>query len=301
MPKIPLMVIGVLAAIIAAFLTISHIANITFNQKAKKEVGDFFTGIEDKGEIIQESDLAELPPSVQKWLVYSQVIGKERITTARLKQTAVMRLKKEGRWMPLEAEQYFTVDKPGYIWIAKVKAAPLMHIGARDKYHAGKGNVLIKFLSLATVANSKGEETDQGSLVRYLAETMWIPTAALSNHITWEEIDGRSARATMSYAGITASGVFHFNEKGQVINFIAPRYGEFDGKFALETWSIPVKEYGEFDGIRVPTRGDVIWKLKTGDFNWYKFEVKKIEYNKPFAYTGDDSLFYLSFFHSFWT
>jgi acyl-CoA synthetase (AMP-forming)/AMP-acid ligase II len=37
-----------------------------FKQKAKKEVTEFFTGVEDKGEIIKGSDLERLPPSVQK-------------------------------------------------------------------------------------------------------------------------------------------------------------------------------------------------------------------------------------------
>jgi hypothetical protein len=284
MQKIALLIIGVLAGIVVVVLTISYIANIMFKQKAKKEVTEFFTGVEDKGEIIKGSDLERLPPSVQKWLAYSQVIGKERITSARSKQTAVMRMKEKNPWMPLEAEQYFTVDKPGYIWIAKVKAAPLMHIAARDKYHEGKGNVHIKFLSLITVADSKGKEVDQGSLVRYLAETVWIPTAALSSYIMWEAIDDHSAQATMSYGGVTASGVFTFSEKGEVVSFIAERYGDFDGRYALETWSILVKDYKEFDGLRVPSKGEVTWKLETGDFNWYQFEVKEIEYNKPVVY-----------------
>ena len=29
---------------------------------------------------------------------------------------------------------------------------------------------------------------------------------------------------------------------------------------------------------------DIIWKFKTGDFHWYHFEVKEIEYNKLARY-----------------
>lgn len=286
MQKIALLIIGVMAGIIVVVFTISYIANIMFNQKVKKEVTEFFSGVEDNGEIIKESDLEGLPPSVQKWLAYSRVIGKEKITSARSKQTAVMRMKQKNPWMPLEAEQYFMVDKPGYIWLAKVKAAPLLHIAARDKYHEGRGNVHIKFLSLVTVADSKGKEVDQGSLVRYLAETVWIPTAALSRYITWEAIDDQSARAIVSYGGVTASGVFTFNEKGEVVRFVAERYGDFDGRYALETWVITMHDYKELDGMMVPTRGEVTWQLDTGDFNWYQFEVTEMEYNKPVVYQG---------------
>ncbi len=88
----------------------------------------------------------------------------------------------------------------------------------------------------------------------------------------------------MTYGEITASGIFTFNDKDEVINFEAERYGEFDGETRLETWSIPLRDYKEFEGIRVPTKGDVTWKLDTGDFNWFNFEVTEIEYNKPVPY-----------------
>src|SRR5690606_21654789 len=102
--------------------------------------------------------------------------------------------------------------------------APFLHKMGRDKYYEGKGNMLIKILSLITVADAAGEEIDQGTLVRYLAETVWFPTAALSNYIEWKQTVQDSAEATMSYKETTASGVFTFNEKGDVVDFTAQRY-----------------------------------------------------------------------------
>ena len=280
MPKVVLIILGILVIIIFLVVVVSFLANVLFEQKVKKEVKELLdNNVKNKGEIIQKADLAGLPLCVQKWLEYSQVIGKEKITTVHSKQKAMMRMKEGQPWLPVEAEQYFTIDKPGFIWKAKIKAAPLLHIAGRDKYFEGKGSMLIKILSLITVADARGKEMDQGTLVRYLAETVWFPTAALSSYIKWEEIDADSARATMSYGGVTASGVFVFNEKGEVINFIAERYMESNGRYVLETWSTPMKDYKEFNGIRIPAKGEIVWKLKTGDFNWYQVEVAEIEYN----------------------
>jgi len=285
MPKIAFVILSILVIITFLVFTISFIANILFDQKVKKEVREFFnSNVENTDEIIQKADLEGLPLCVQKWLENSQVIGKERIRTVRLKQKAVMRMKEEQPWMPTEAEQYFTIDKPGFIWKAKIKAAPSLYIVGRDKYYEGKGNMLIKILSLITVADSRGKELDQGTLLRYLAETVWFPTASLSSYVTWEEIDSNSAKATMSYRGVTASGVFIFNEKGEVINFVAERYMELNGQYVLETWLVLMEDYKEFNGIKIPTKGEVIWKLKTGDFSWYHFEITEIEYNKPVVY-----------------
>ncbi|MFY9415280.1 MAG: DUF6544 family protein, partial [Tepidanaerobacteraceae bacterium] len=262
----------------------SYIARFVFYQNIEKEVEEIFSKVENKNEIVTKEDVERLPKNVQKWLQYSGVIGKKRITAVRLKQKAEMRLAEDKAWMPVQAEQYFTSQEPSFIWKANIKAAPFIHISGRDKYENGKGNMLIKVLSLFTVADSKGKEIDQGTLLRYLAETIWFPSAALNEYLTWEEIDEQNAKATMTYGDITASGVFTFNSEGEVVKFEAERYGVFDGEIRLETWSIPVRDYKQFEGIKIPTKGNVTWKLDTGDFNWFNFEVTEIEYNRPLPY-----------------
>ncbi|MFZ5642892.1 MAG: DUF6544 family protein [Bacillota bacterium] len=284
MSRAALIIISILVLAVILVIIIPFIATALFNQAVKKEVAEFFKEAKNEDEIIQSSDLEGLPPGVQRWLRSSRVIGKEKIRTVRLKQKASMRLKEEGAWLPAEVEQYFKTDEPGFIWKARVKMAPLLYFTGRDKYYEGRGNMRIKLLSLIKVADARGKEIDQGTLLRYLAETVWFPTAALNSYIKWEEVDASSARATMSYGGITASGVFTFNEKGEVINFAADRYGEFNGQYRLEKWSVQMREHKEFNGIRIPFKGEVVWKLKTGDFSWYQFEIKEIEYNNSAVY-----------------
>lgn len=217
MPKIALTILSILVVIVLLVLVVSLIANMTFNQKVKKEVSNFFDySMENNTKIITESDIRGLPPSVQKWLKSSQVLGKEKINSVRLKQKATMRLKEDKPWMPAEAEQYFKIDEPGFIWKADIKIAPLFNIVGRDMYYDGRGNMLIKLLAFIPISDARGKEIDQGTLLRYLAETVWFPTAALSSYIKWEEIDSNSAMATLSYKGVSASGVFSFNEKGRL-------------------------------------------------------------------------------------
>jgi hypothetical protein len=284
MPKIILIVFSALVFILLMVLIISAIANFYFNQKVSSEIQDLFSFTENKHEIINQTDLMTLPGPVQKWLQHSQVVGKERIVTLRTKQDVSLRLKENQPWMNAQVEQYFRTDKPGFIWAVDIKMAPFLHITGRDKYFEGHGNMLIKVQSLITVANGSGKEIDQATLLRYLAEMMWFPTAALSDYIHWEEVNANSAKATMSYKGVTASGVFSFNEKGEVLSFVAQRYGDFDGEYRMETWSCVMTEYNEFNGFKVPSEGDLIWKLKTGDFHWYHFKVKDIEYNQATRY-----------------
>lgn len=284
MSKFLLVTLSIFIGIIIVFLFVSFVANRLFNHRVTQEVQALFSGYKaHSGRIVTQEDLVGLPQNVQKWLEYSQVIGKE-IHTVRLKQKAEMRTKPDQPWLATQAEQYFSADKPGFIWNAKIQFAPLIHLVGRDKYVDGNGHMLIKLMSLFAVADAKGPEINQGTLLRYLVETVWFPTAALNDFITWEEINTESAKAIISYGGVTASGVFTFNELGEVISFEGERYMEQDGKYSLESWLTPMGNYKEFDGIRIPSSGEIIWRLDTGDFNWFHWEIEDVEYNNPNIY-----------------
>ena len=277
-------IISLLIILPVLVIIISSIAGTLFDRTVSKEVQELLANPGGKKEVVTKADLAGLPLCVQNWLENARVVGMEKIKTVRLRQKALMRLEAGKPWMPVEAEQYFRVDKPGFIWQARVKMAPLVYLTGRDKYYEGKGQMLIKALSLINIVNSSGMEMDQGSMLRYLAETIWFPTAALSDYIKWEEIDSHSARATMTYGGTTASGIFTFNDQGEPVKFTAKRYRETGGKYELTDWGGKnLTEFRKFNGIRIPVRGEVFWKLTTGDFDWYQWEITDIKYNKPFV------------------
>ncbi|MBO8172829.1 MAG: hypothetical protein H0Z33_13200 [Bacillaceae bacterium] len=231
--------------------------------------------------MIREEDLKLLPEPVQTWLKASQVVGKEYIRTIRLKQKGMLRTAPDKNWMPFTAEQYFTTQPPAFLWKARVKFAPFLFITGKDKYVQGRGNMRIKLLSLFTLANARGDEMDQGTMIRYLGEITWFPTAALSNYVEWESIDSHSAKATMHYGGVTASGIFTFDNQGKIHKFTAERYMERKGTYSLETWSTKVDQYKEFGGFRIPARAEVTWHLDSGDFTSIKLEISNIKYNEP--------------------
>jgi len=276
----------ILGVVISLVFTSKVEAGLFFNRSIRKEVEMLFSeNYNESNEIIREQDLVWLPDSVQRWLKASQIIGKENISALRLKQNGKMKIKPNGKWMTARAKQYFTTDEPGFIWQVKVNMAPLLSFKGRDKYYQGEGHMLIKLLSLIPVADAKGQEIDQGTLLRYLGEIIWFPTAALSDYIEWEAIDSNLAKATMDYGGVKASGFFHFNDRGEVIKFTCERYySKGDNQYSLEKYKALVGDYKEFDGLKIPSKGDAIWELESGDYNYYKFEITEVEYNKAVVY-----------------
>jgi hypothetical protein len=236
--------------------------------------------------IITQKMLTGLPPVVQKWLIRSVVIGKERIQFVRLKQKGEMRTKPDGKWMAFTATQYFTVNEPQFVWKTDVNVMPLISMVGRDKIVQGEGEMVIKLLSLFEVAKVTGsDKINSAAMIRYMAETTWFPTAALNDYMKWEAIDSSSAKMSMTYKGITVSGVMRFTDEGDMKSFEADRYKDNGKKeTSLEKWLVEATGYKDFQGIRIPYKNKVTWRLKEGDFNWANIELTDLEFNNAALY-----------------
>lgn len=272
---------GTIANIIILLATLLGFGSWSFHSMVEKEVERFSSSISSTSEVITEGDLTDVPPVVREWLRSSGVVGQPRMQSVHLFQSGKMKNNRNGAWLPIEAKQWIKRSPPGFIWMAEADVATYLPLFARDKYVNGKGHMLVKLLGIYPVTDSKGMEIDQGSLLRYLAEMVWYPSVALEEYISWKQIDDNMAKATMHYKGIIASGVFIFNQQGEVTSFRAERYYARKGGATLETWVVSVlpDSYKEFQGRRIPTRAEVTWKLDQGDFTWYQLVISDVTYN----------------------
>lgn len=237
-----------------------------------------------RGSVISVGDIAMLPPPVQRYMRYSNVIGKRRISSVRLKQKGYMRMNPDGNWIPLEAEEYYTVDPPAFIWYGRAKMMPLVSFDAVDRYVDNSGRMQVKLLSFVKMVDAAGPELDQGAMMRFLNEMIWFPTAYLSEMVEWESIDDDRAQALFTFGSKKVSAEFHFDELGRVTNFVADRYRSVGKDFVLEKWSTPLNTYAEFHGINLPVTGEAVWHLDSGEFSYIKLEITGIEYDNPSGY-----------------
>jgi hypothetical protein len=270
---------GTAANLIILLVTIPALGDWQFNRMYKKEVQRLLTQpIKKSASTITREHTRLLPAAVQRWLQSSGVVGGPAIQHVYLQQRGEMKNKPDGEWIPFEAEQHFTTNPPSFLWKTRIRPSGFLFINGRDKYEQGNGNMFIKAYGLFTIADSKGLQTDQGTLLRYLAETCWFPTATLSEYIKWEAIDDNTAKATMSYGGVTASGVFCFKENGDVEKFEADRYYINNNHSSLEKWQVTCIHHKTMNGIRIPVKNNVTWKLKEGDFKWLELEITNIQF-----------------------
>lgn len=271
---------GTIANIIILIVLVFAFAEWNFNRFVSREIKDFLPVIVNAEKYVTEEDLLKVPPVIRKWLVRSNVTGKPVYQTVNLKQTGEMKTTPDGKWMDFEAEQWSNTLKPEFIWKTNVSMFPGIFMSGRDKLINGEGNMLIKLLSIFTVVDSKSPEINQGACLRYLGELVWYPYAALNKIYFWEEIDPVTAKIILKQGDISASGIYKFTEEGDFLSFEAKRYYERKEGATLENWYVTVIDngYKNFQGIRIPAKLSVIWKLEEGDFNWMNLEITDIRY-----------------------
>jgi uncharacterized protein DUF6544 len=227
---------------------------------------------------ISEADLRSLPDPVVRYLRRCGVIGKVPIGRVLLRQRGRFRMSSDGAWARLRAEQCYTVRPPSFRWRATISPMPFVPVKVVDAFADGQGGLEAKLFGLFTVAQARGQQTDHSELLRFLAEMVWFPTAFVSDYVTWRSSGDRCADATITWGKTSASATFWFDDDDRVIRVDAMRYRIVAGGYALDSWSTPLRGHRLIDGLLVPLQGRALWKLPTGDFEYFDGEITELAY-----------------------
>jgi len=215
--------------------------------------------------VYHKSQLASLPAPVARYLDTVLREGQPYIRTARIRHTGTFRTgTTDDTWRRFESDETFGVQPAAFVWNARVFMSPGAPVCVRDSFIDNRGGMHAAVLGLFTVAKAEGEpELNEAALQRYLAELAWLPTALLpSQGISWETIDDRSARATLTSGPTTATLEFHFADTGEIERVYAPARQRASGKvFQPTPWEGRFSNYEERDGLRIPTDAEVAWYL----------------------------------------
>lgn len=232
--------------------------------------------------LVTEEMLANLPEPAQRYLRYAGVVGRPMVDTVRVRQACRMRPAPDGISLPLVAEQWYTVEPPGFIWDATVPCVGIPVVRGRDGYLEGTGMTTIKVGSLVPVVDAAGPEMDQASLLRHLSEMPWFPSAFLRDRVTWETIDDTAVRVSITDGDLRATGTLEIDAEGRLVAFRSQRHAMVGKGFELRPWSAPTYAYGEFEGLRLPVRGAAVWTLPDGsELPYIEVELTDVEYDPP--------------------
>jgi hypothetical protein len=282
------LILTIIVIIIIVPIVSISVSDIMFNSQVEDEIVSLYASSENISDhIFTHEQIQGLPEPVQRYFNYSLEEGQSYISYVRLKHEGSIRQNAEQGWMPVNGEENITAQRPGFLWVAKASPFPLFWLAGKDSYIEGTGDFQIKLMSLVTVAEARGEETDEGELMRWLAETVWFPTALLpSEHLQWEAIDSNYSRAILRSDGYEVNVTFVFNEQGEITQLIGDRYRVVeDGSYQIQRWLGYYKNYEMIEGgIIIPQEIEVAWDTSTEEFSYARFRITDIEFNNPTKY-----------------
>ena len=148
-----------------------------------------------------------------------------------------------------------------------------------DYYQDGVGGMKGVIAKAITLFHQSGADMNRACLATYLAESMFAPSILLQDYITFEEISDYEIKATITYGGQMASGVFSFNKDYEMVSFTTNDRAVIgmDGAMEYIQWSALCGEYtASPDGILHPTRLQAVWNYPDGDFVYFDGIISKI-------------------------
>jgi len=267
--------------IVILVLSIISILNLTkreFNllvQQGQERINDASI------ELISEEDLHDLPFPVKKYLEYVGVVGTEKILSYTVEFSGEFKMHEDKEFSSMTAYQTSYNIEATRLFYMTLKYSGIKIVGLHH-FENENATMKIKILDLLKVVDESGEIMNQSETVTMFNDmALLAPATLLDDRITWEEIDDYHVVGHFTNGSIVVSATFEFNDQYQLINFISEdRYAIADGKSQNVTWSTPVTEYQEKNGLNLPYKGSAIWHFEDHDFEYIKLVIENIEYNK---------------------
>ena len=140
----------------------------------------------------------------------------------------------------------------------------------------------IRLLSLFKVQYMEGKEMNISETVTFFNDLCCMaPAALIDERIKWLETEGNKVKATFTDFGITVSAWLHFNEKGELVNFVSEdRYAASEnGETIKLKWSTPLRDYKITNGYKLASYAEAIYTYPDGDFTYATFSLKDLRVN----------------------
>ena len=235
-----------------------------------------------KRSLISLENLSKYPEIVHRYLKYVLKEGNESIFYAHLTHGGEFRTSPNQPWFPIKGEYHYLAYEPAFYWKGIIKPLPILAISARDFYFRGRGEMKIRLNGIIPLGKTTGSEMDEASLMRFVSEAPLFPSVFLTaDYFSWKEIDSTSVIISIEDKGVSAEGIFTFNEKGEIIKYTSTRARDTKEGPQPTKWTGYFHDYQDFHGFKIPTYFIAEWNLPEEDFQYVRFRVSSLDFNKP--------------------
>lgn len=236
--------------------------------------------LHDLDQVFTIEDIAGLPRPLQRYFEYCGFISKPRMSNIKISHHNVDFVLNSKK-LKIQCTQYNSALKPERAALIDTHLYGIPFEGL-DAYQNGRGSMKGVFAKSITLFNQTGAAMNQSSLVNCLAESLLVPEMALQDFMSWEAINDNQVKGTISYYGLSASGIFSFDKNGLFEQFTTEDrvYVDTAGNEKRIRWSAVCGNYREINGIKQPKSLKAIWHLPEGDLVYFEGNDTVIKYNE---------------------
>lgn len=276
-------VIGVLLVLIGMLLIWFRISDSPIKRDFQNDIDALMSEnqLQTNNEVFAEKDFSRLPIAIQKYIQGCGYIGTPKMSYLKMKYNNVdLSQFKNGPTLTIDYTLYNFINEPCRMALIDSSMFGIPFEGY-DYYQNGTGGMKGVIAKAITLFDQTGADMDKAGLATFLAESLFAPTILLQDYITFEEISNYEVRATISYKGQTASGIFTFNEQYEMISFTTNDRAvtETDGSMKYVPWSALCSEYQIVaNDIKYPSKFQAVWNYPDGDFVYFDGVISEVSY-----------------------
>ena len=277
--------IGILLVIVGAILIWFSIPYSPVKKSFSNDIEALKKNIQlsETGNVFEAEEFSHLPIAIQRYIENCGYIGTPKMSYLKMEYRDVDFMQgRTGPALKIDYTQYNFVSEPSRMALIDSSMFGVPFEGY-DYYQNGVGGMKGVIAKGITLFDQTGSEMDKACLATYLAESLFAPSIILQNCISFEEISDYEAKATISYKGQFASGIFTFNEQYEYVSFTTNDRGVTnpDGTMEYIPWSAVCGEYCVSEsGIKYPTKFKAIWNYEDGDFVYFDGVISTVSYDE---------------------
>lgn len=278
-----LVVLGVLFILIGMLLIWFHIPYSPVKKQFEKDITALTeeNRLSTNQDVFTYEDFSDLPLPIQKYMEHCGYIGQPKMSYLQMEYYDVAFAQgRSGPNLTIDYRQYDFVKEPCRMALIDSSMFGVPFEGY-DYYQNGTGGMKGVIGKVITLFDQRGSEMNQACLVTFLAESLFAPNIILQDYILFEEINDYQVRATITYKGQTASGIFAFNDQYEMVSFTTNDRAIVgnDGSIEYVPWSALCGDYQRSENqIMYPTKFQAVWNYPDGDFVYFDGTISKVSY-----------------------
>ncbi|PRQ03722.1 hypothetical protein ENSA5_12710 [Enhygromyxa salina] len=274
------------AALLAGAVVGVLLNRAAFERRLDAQVAELFAEIETLPTYYSDADVAELPEPARRFFGRNLHDGMPHQSCVRIWEAGKLRQTPGQPWSEFEAEQYMVSTPPGMLWYARMRPFPLVWVDLVNSYFRGRGRVQAKLLSSVSSVDAGDDATRRATLLRYVSGLALFPGAMLpADDRGWTEHGEDSATFTLRDGELEVTGVFFFDEFGDVVRFETDERPYAGMKKAEQArWIVRYAEHRSFGSggdLQLPTKIDVEWELDGQRFHYVEKTIEKFDLDMP--------------------